>query len=129
MNNELTVKNKTELKEEEKTYNCKIFVPDVDIYEMKDTIVLTADMPGVKKDRVDVDLKDNVLRIKGHIEPAEYDGLKTIYGEYNVGHYERKFHLSDDINQEKIEAKMENGVLTLKLSKIEKFKAKNIVIQ
>ncbi len=124
---DLICKNKTEV--QEKTSSFKTFMPEVDIYENSEALILVADMPGVDKKDVEINLKDNVLSIKGQIKADPYQGLRPLYGEYNIGHYERRFNLSEKIDQEKVQAQMENGTLTLTLPKAQAAKARNIVIQ
>ena len=129
---ELELRKKTELDKRanhEKTWSAKVYVPEVDIYEDKDSLYLKADMPGVSRENVSIDLKDSVLTIDGHVEPAEYEGLKPLYSEYNVGHFCRSFNLSEKIDQEKIEASMDNGTLTLILPKAEKAKPRHISVR
>lgn len=127
---ELELSKKNELKKDsEKTRAEKIFVPEVDICEKSDLLLLQANMPGVTKDNVEISLHENVLKISGRISPDEYQDLNPLYSEYNVGHYERTFDLGEQINQEKIEAKVNDGVLSLVLPKAEKKKPRTIPIK
>jgi len=126
---ELELKDKKELETKgEKTYSCKIYVPDVDIYENDDAIVVEADIPGVDKKDVKIKLEDNILNIDARVIPEEYDGLKPLYGEYNIGHYQREFRIGETIDQEKINASVYNGVLKITLPKAEKAKPRQITI-
>ncbi|MBF0441149.1 MAG: Hsp20/alpha crystallin family protein [Oligoflexales bacterium] len=128
--NELVLKDKRELKEEkgETTYQYRVFVPDVDIYENDNELVLNAEMPGVKKENVSIDLKDGVVTIEGNINPKDYEGQKPIYSEYNIGNYRCRFAVKD-VDCDKISAKMENGMLRLTLPKAEKAKPRKIAIK
>ncbi|MBF0362395.1 MAG: Hsp20/alpha crystallin family protein [Oligoflexia bacterium] len=133
-NQELIAKEKTELKEidkNEKTRTYKIFAPDVDISENKELITMVVEMPGVSKNNVTIKLENDVLNINGKINSDNYKDMRAIYSEYNIGHYERNFNLSESIDKGNIKAKMENGVLTLILpkSKEENIKARVISIQ
>ena len=101
----------------ERTRDCVCFVPRVDIYETNDAIFVTADMPGVDETSVDIMLENDVLTINGYIEPVEPEGYQLAHAEYRVGDYERRFTLSNKIDQERIEATMKNGVLRLHLPK------------
>jgi HSP20 family molecular chaperone IbpA len=113
----------------EKIRNVKTFVPRVDIYETKDSIFLIADMPGVDENTVDVELEKNILTITGKVEDGMLKDHTLIFSEYEVGDYERSFTLSDEIDREKINATVKQGVLRLELPKAEKIKPKKIAIK
>ncbi|MEO5358020.1 MAG: Hsp20/alpha crystallin family protein [Nitrospirae bacterium YQR-1] len=113
----------------ERTRASKVYTPAVDIVEKAGEIVLTADMPGVDEATVDVTLKDNVLTIYGAVEPVVPEGYTLSYSEYKVGDYERSFTLSDQIQKDRIEAKLQNGVLKLVLPKVEEVKSRKIEIK
>lgn len=115
--------------ETERTRNRKVYVPKVDIYETKEAIILIADMPGVDEQSVDVVLDKNVLTISGRAEPLSFKDYSIAYSEYDVGDYQRAFTISDEVDREKIEATVKNGVLRLTLHKAEQVKAKKIVIK
>jgi HSP20 family protein len=104
------------------------FIPAVDIYETTDALTLVADMPGVKKDGVDIRLEDNQLAIRGRVS-SEAANETTLLSEYTVGDYVRTFTLSEVIDQSKIEAVMKNGVLTLTLPKVQAAKPRQITVK
>jgi HSP20 family protein len=111
----------------ESTKGLPTFIPQVDIYEDAKVITVQADMPGVDKEGVSINVKDDQLTINGKVtQPAE--GETTLHQEYEVGNYFRQFTLSDVIDQEKITAKMTDGVLTLTLPKAEKAVPRKIEI-
>lgn len=64
--------------EMERTRNRKVYVPRVDIYETKESIVLLADMPGVDESSVDIMLEKNVLTINGTVEPVAFPGHNLV---------------------------------------------------
>lgn len=127
---EMTVKEKKALEEgaKESTRPGRVFVPAVDILENEEEIIILADMPGVTSKSVDIDLRESVLTIQGRISPAEGEKEVTVYREFDWGDYLRQFTLSDAIDQEKITAKMDLGVLRLTLPKAEKRKPKKIQV-
>jgi HSP20 family protein len=101
----------------ERTRSRRAFVPRVDIYETNDAIVLLADMPGVTHDSLDITLEQGVLTLNGYVDtqgPADY---ALAYAEYRIGDYVRSFTLSNQINQDAIEATLKDGVLHLHLPK------------
>lgn len=113
----------------ERTRARKAFVPRVDIYETNETIFVMADMPGVDESSVDITLEKGVLTINGYIEPEEPEGFNLAYAEYDVGDYQRSFRLSNEIDQEHIEAAVSDGVLNLRLPKAGPAKARKITVK
>lgn len=113
----------------ERSRAAKIFNPDVDIVERKNDIMVIADMPGIDEASVDVTLENNVLSIYGKVDWDIPDKLKLIHGEYGIGDYQRVFTLSGEVNREKIEATVNNGVLKIVLPKAEVAKTKKIAVR
>jgi len=105
-----------------------VYIPAVDILETQDEIVVLADMSGVDGKNVDIDLKDNQLTIRGRVDSVVDEKEVPLYSEFGWGDYMRTFTLSDVVNQEKITAKMDQGVLRLTLPKVEKIKPKKIAV-
>jgi len=105
-----------------------IFTPDVDIFETDREIMLIADMPGVKSEDVHVELHEGVLTLSGDIAPWEGPDETDILIEYEVGRFYRQFAITEDIDQEKIDARMADGVLRLALPKAESAVTRKIPI-
>jgi len=127
---ELQVQKKRELEnKEESTIPVRLFVPVADIYEAENDLTITLEMPGVEKNNVDILVEDEVLSVEGRLDLTKYQGLQPVYTEYNIGHYARSFRLSSKIDQNKIAAEMKDGVLSLKLPKVEEAKPRSIQIQ
>lgn len=97
-----------------------VFTPAVDIFETDKEITLLADMPGVKPGDLSIDLRDNTLTLVGDIAPFESGNEEDLFIEYETGKFYRQFSLSEVIDQEKIDAKMTDGVLRLALPKVAK---------
>ena len=115
---DLAVRDKKELvTREEKTAPGRYYVPYADIFETDDALTVVMEMPGVEKNAINIALENDVLRVDGQIDFSKYEGMEPVYTEYNVGHYTRSFTLSNKIDQEKISAQLEDGVLTLTLPK------------
>jgi HSP20 family protein len=106
---------------------CDCVLPNVNIFESKDGYVLQAEMPGVNKDGLEVTLEGNELTITGR--RAE-DSVKAelLYRESRPLDYRRTFELDPTIDATRIEAKIEQGVLTLRLPKQEKVKPRKITV-
>jgi HSP20 family protein len=121
MSNDIETTEKQALeKTEETTWAGVTYVPAVDIWETEQTLVLQADVPGVRNEDVEIGLEDDVLTINGRVSLEQYDGLRPVYSEFNVGNFFRRFTLGETIDQGKIEADMKDGVLTVTLPKKEK---------
>ncbi|MBP1712713.1 MAG: heat shock protein Hsp20 [Deltaproteobacteria bacterium] len=105
-----------------------VFIPAVDILENQNEIMILADMPGVDGKDVDIDLRNDILTIRGPVSPVEDEKEVSVYREYSWGDYFRQFTLAEMIDQGKISAKMDNGVLRLNLPKKEKVKPKKIEV-
>lgn len=104
----------------EQTRPGLVFTPEVDIFETDRDITLLADMPGVAADGMSIDLRDGVLTLSGDVKPWEGSEESDVLIEFEIGKYYRQFTLSDAIDQNRIEAKLENGVLRLTLPKAQK---------
>ena len=111
---ELSVREKKGLvAKEEKTIPGRYYIPYADIYETDDALAVVLEMPGVEKKDLNVALENDVLRVDGQIDFSKYKDMEPVYTEYNIGHYARSFTLSNKVDQEKISANLEDGVLTL----------------
>ena len=115
--------------ETERTRSRRCFVPKADIYETENEIVVLADIPGADEKTVNVSLEKNVLTITAFVDPVPSNGYDIAYAEYEEGDYQRVFHLSDEIDRDRIEASVSNGVLCLQLPKAESAMPRKIVIQ
>ena len=109
---------KTETAGVERASQHRVYSPAVDIYEHNDHVVLLADMPGVDKDSIDVTLEKDLITLNGKVKDLDAGKRPLAYSEYGVGDYQRSFQLGSEIDQDKIEASMKNGVLKLILPKV-----------
>jgi len=105
------------------------YAPTVSIYETVDEYVLVADMPGLSREDVRIRTENDSLVIIGRIKYNEMMNRKYVLNESEIGNYYRKFKISDSIDDSRIEAKMENGQLTIHLPKHERVKPKIIEIK
>ena len=103
--------------------------PLVDIYETIDDYYLTAQMPGVKKEDVKIKLEEGNLVIMGRIDYEQNVNNKYVLKETEIGNYYRRFKISDSVDETKIDAKLENGILNVKLPKHDRLKPKTIEIK
>lgn len=104
------------------------YVPAVDIYEKDDAILIRFDMPGVRQEQVDIQLDNNELEITATQAAGAPEGMELLTGEYGTGMFRRKFSVPQQIDREKIQARLHNGVLNLELPKAEQAKPRKIEI-
>ena len=104
-------------------------VPPVDISEDADGITLRADLPGVARDNLTLNLEGDTLTIEGQVRLGEASTLRSIYSEVGVDRYKRSFMLSRDLDTTRIDAQMRAGVLTLKVPKREQAKPRRIEVR
>ena len=126
---ELAVREKREAAtREERTVPGRFYVPPADVWETEDALAVAMEVPGVARDAVAIELKDDVLRVEARVDPARYGGMEPVYTEYGVGHWARAFALPDTVDRERIEARLEDGVLTLTLPKAAEARPRRIAL-
>ncbi|MGD8229440.1 MAG: Hsp20/alpha crystallin family protein [Desulfobacteraceae bacterium] len=113
----------------ERTRPGPTFTPAVDIFETEKEIILVADIPGVKADNLQIDVRDNILTLAGEVERPEGQGEVDVLREYDTGKYHREFTLSEMIDQSKIEAELKEGVLRLTLPKVEPVSPRKVTVK
>ena len=123
-----------EVKEEKQSWedlltNEGSYAPLVDIYETNEEFVLTADMPGVKKEDVNLKIEEGSMLIFGKIDYQDVLNRRFILKEKETGHFFRRFKISDTIDETKISAKFENGQLVVTLPKHDRVKPRTISIK
>jgi len=107
-----------------------IWSPKVNIVENEKGYTISAELPGVSKDDIDIDLKDNTLSIKGEKKVEAKDEKENyIRVESSYGKFERSFNVSDDIDRNSVNASFKDGVLTLVLNKKEESRPKQIKVE
>lgn len=104
------------------------FVPPVDIVELPEELLLTAEVPGAAGDQIDVRFEDGELRIEAPVAPRNA-GKNFLLEEYAVGSYVRSFRLGQSIDGARISAEYADGVLTLHLPKVEAAKPRRIAVR
>ena len=125
---EIHKQEETPADEMERTRSRRSFVPRADIFDTEKEITILADIPGANEKTVDITLEKDVLSITAYVEPAIPDGFDIAYAEYEEGDYQRSFRLSNEIDRDKIEAVVSEGVLRLRLPKVQEAQAKKITV-
>ena len=113
----------------EQTRQGPVFAPATDIFENEHSITVLADMPGVKAQDLNIDLRENLLTLTGRVTPPEGQNEADVLREYHTGPFFRQFTVSEAIDQAKIDAKLADGVLRLELPKSEKAKPRQITVR
>lgn len=113
----------------EQTRPGPVYSPAVDIFEHDAAITVLADMPGVKAQDLEIDLRENVLTLTGRVSQAGTEGRTPVQREYEPGTFFRQFTLGSAIEQSKIDAKITDGVLRLELPKAEKARPRQIAVR
>ena len=113
----------------EATHPGVLVAPAVDIFEDAKAITLLADMPGVPPERLEIDLNEGVLTLTGRVSSTQGPQEEVVLREYRPATFQRKFTLSQSVDQAKIEARLEDGVLHLQLPKVEKAQPRKIQVK
>ena len=106
-----------------------MWTPAVDIYENSDFVVVKAELPGVEKNQISVEVKDGILSLRGErkfekeVKEESFHRIERSYGSF-----QRSFSLPVSVDQDQVTARFEDGVLEVKLPKKEKAKPKQIQV-
>lgn len=103
------------------------FIPRIDVEDQGTKFVVRAEIPGAKKDEVEVELKKNILTIKGEkkAETTSGDPARSFLRERTFGAFERSFSLPAGVNGDEAKASFKDGVLTVEIPRIEEKKTQN----
>jgi HSP20 family molecular chaperone IbpA len=128
-NKPLEVQEKKELVGKgEKTVPARYYVPNTDIRETENALLVVMEVPGVDRKEIDIKVEEDTLSVEARIDYSKYEGMEPLYTEYNVGHFTRQFALSHMIDQQQIGATLNDGVLTLTLKKVQQAQPRRIDI-
>ena len=125
---QLSSNEKREVAAAEQTRPGPVYRPPVDIVEDASGFTVLADLPGVKSSDLHVDLRDGTLTIRGHCEMGT-GNEQEILREFEPGTFFRQFSLPDAVEQTRIDANLVNGVLRLRLPKIEAARPRRIQVK
>lgn len=104
-------------------------LPPVDVIEDTTGITLQADLPGVTRETLDVEVEAQTLTIQGRIDLRSTEGMDPIHAEVRVSRFHRVFTLSNELDTSKLQAELKQGVLTLRIPKAEHAKPRRIVVE
>ncbi len=107
----------------------RVLTPRVSIHETDEAVIVQAEMPGVTKENLTVTVEGDQLILRGRKEPVSYENATFLSRETRDGVYERSFTIGDTVDQGRISAKMEQGLLTVTLAKTEHAKPRQVEVQ
>ena len=106
------------------TDSSQNFQPSFNISQNKTSYFIDTDLPGIDKKDINISIDDDMITISGERKiNQKHDDRYQRYNNSNYGAFEKSFHIPDDANIDKIDAKMDNGVLTISIKKAEKVSA------
>jgi HSP20 family molecular chaperone IbpA len=126
--NTMSIENK-EVKTQENTAEVITLTPATDIYEAKEGVTLYVDLPGVSKKTLDIDVDQDILTIKGKIDLTTTANMQPTYVDVRANVFERRFTLGNELDANKIEARLDQGALKLTIPRLEKHQPKKVSIK
>ncbi|MGO4394430.1 Hsp20/alpha crystallin family protein [Variovorax sp. M-6] len=116
-------------RKDDRRYAEATLTPPVDVIEDSTGITLYADLPGVPRDKLHLNVESDSLTIEGEIDMTVPDGLQSTHTEVGVGRFHRVFTLSKELDTEKISAELAQGVLKLRIPKAEHAQPRRINVE
>lgn len=104
-------------------------LPPVDVIEDRAGITLRADLPGVPKESLSLQLDADTLTIEGEVRLAVPQGMEASYVEVNIPRFRRVFTLSKELDASKVSAELKHGVLNLRIPKTEQAQPRRIEVK
>jgi len=104
-------------------------LPPVDIVEDAGGITLTADLPGVDQSELSIGIDGRTLTLEAPLRLGEANSLVSVYAEVRANRYQRSFELSSELDTTQVDASLKDGVLTLRLPKLEQAKPRRIEVK
>ena len=108
---------------------AQYILPSVDVVEDSHGITLLADLPGVKRDKLELKVEGTSLTLEGGIEIDSPKGLDAVFAEVRAARYRRGFTLSGELDTGKIDAQLKDGVLRLRIPKLAEAQPRRIEVQ
>ena len=106
-----------------------VLLPPVDIVEDQSGITVMADLPGVEPGDLCVGVENRVLTISAPLKLGEANSLVSVYAEVRANQYSRRFELSSELDATAIEARLNDGVLKIRLPKLERAKPRRVEVK
>lgn len=116
-------------KKDTTAYSAAALTPAVDVVEDGSGITLYADLPGVSKDKLQLQTESDTLTIEAELDIPVPEGLQSTHTEVALGRFRRTFRLSKELDPSKVSAKLVHGVLTLRIPKAEHAQPRRIQVE
>ncbi len=114
----------------QQTRQLRTYAPAVDIFETPDELVLVADVPGARPEGIDIHYERGTMTINASVAPRRNEEQTDFVArEYGVGNFHRAFEINEDIDANRISARIENGVLTVTMPKAEAARPRKIEVR
>lgn len=126
---EVAQREPSEVRTQARQQETMALAPAVDIYEDAHGITVEAELPGVSKDRLNVQADRNSLVIEADAAIDMPPGMEALYADVQATRYRRSFVLSGELETERIEASLKDGVLTLRIPKRAEFRPRKIEVR
>jgi HSP20 family protein len=121
--------NRQEGREEQQTRQGQYYRPNVDLIEKSDELLVIADLPGAKREEIDISFENGSLTLHGKVQQRRAENANYLLREFGVGDFYRTFRVSEQIDPAKIRAEYRDGVLFLHLPKAETAKPRKISVE
>lgn len=106
------------------------WTPAVDVFEDKDSVKIIAELPGVKPEDVKLSIENSVLTLRGEKKQVAEENTERVHRyERSYGMFERSFALPNTVDADRVEARYDNGLLTIHLAKAERARPREIQVQ
>ena len=123
----MTTRESTEMQEGRES--VQTIRPPVNIFEDAEGITLQDDMPGVSKDRLQLQVDKDQLLVEGDVQISMPEGMEALYADVRATRYSRGFSLSRELDTENIDASLHDGVLTLRIPKRAEVRPRKIEVR
>ena len=120
---------KAAIAREQQAAELAALLPPVDVIEDASGITLFADLPGVPKEKLSLEVDGDRLIIEGEMDMRMPDGMEATHAEVSVPRYRRVFTLSKELDPSKLQAELKQGVLKLRIQKAEHAKPRRIEVR
>jgi HSP20 family protein len=119
----------TAIAREQQAAELASLLPPVDVIEDATGITLYADLPGVPKDRLSLEVSGDTLIVAGELDMRMPQGMEATHAEVSVPRYRRVFTLSKELDPARLKAELKNGVLKVHIQKADHAKPRRIEVR